>query len=275
MLDNLLRPWYGRFIGSLFGLMLAGVFGLVIGFLAGYLFDRGWAVVSETFNPTHTQQVQHVFFNATFSVMGHIAKADGRVSEHEIQAARQIMNRLGLNEIQRQQAITSFNNGKQAEFNLQATLQELKQQCGHQRTLLQLFAEFQLQAATADGSISPHKTQLLQQMYQSLGLGVNFNWSIFEHFFTAQQNGQQHYHYQNNFNRQPQTTTLEEAYRTLGIAQTASATDIKKAYRKLMSQNHPDKLVAKGLPEEMIKLATEKTQKIQAAYEQICKARGI
>ena len=49
--------------------------------------------------------------------------------------------------------------------------------------------------------------------------------------------------------------------------------DLKKAYRRLMSQHHPDKLVAKGLPEQLIKDATEKTQQIKAAYELIRKSR--
>jgi len=54
----------------------------------------------------------------------------------------------------------------------------------------------------------------------------------------------------------------------------ASDAEVKKAYRRLMSQNHPDKLVARGLPEEMMKVATEKTQEIKAAYEQVKAARG-
>ena len=55
----------------------------------------------------------------------------------------------------------------------------------------------------------------------------------------------------------------------------ASDEEVKKAYRKLMSQNHPDKLMAKGLPQDMLKVATEKTQQIQKAYEQIKAARGM
>ena len=60
-----------------------------------------------------------------------------------------------------------------------------------------------------------------------------------------------------------------------GISEQASPAEIKKAYRKQMSQHHPDKLLAKGLPEEMIKIATEKTQNIKAAYDRICAAKGI
>ena len=65
---------------------------------------------------------------------------------------------------------------------------------------------------------------------------------------------------------------LKEAYEILGIESSASTAELKKAYRRLMSQHHPDKLVAKGLPEEMMKMAKEKTQEIQGAYEVIKKS---
>jgi len=60
----------------------------------------------------------------------------------------------------------------------------------------------------------------------------------------------------------------------LGVTAQADDDEIKKAYRRLMNQHHPDKLVSKGLPEEMIRLATQKTQEIKAAYERIRQARG-
>ena len=64
------------------------------------------------------------------------------------------------------------------------------------------------------------------------------------------------------------------AYKVLGVNETCSDTELKKAYRRLMSQHHPDKLVSKGLPEEMMKLATEKTQEIKNAYERIKQFRA-
>jgi DnaJ like chaperone protein len=70
-----------------------------------------------------------------------------------------------------------------------------------------------------------------------------------------------------------QRPTLESAYETLGLKSTTSDAEIKRAYRRLMSQHHPDKLVAKGLPEEMMKMATEKTHQIRTAYETIQEVR--
>jgi len=68
--------------------------------------------------------------------------------------------------------------------------------------------------------------------------------------------------------------SLSDAYELLGVENTAEQNTVKRAYRKLMSQHHPDKLVSKGLPPEMIKIATEKTQHIKAAYELIKASRG-
>ena len=87
-----------------------------------------------------------------------------------------------------------------------------------------------------------------------------------------QQNYQQYQNYQGTRRQQ---VSLQDAYLLLGISASVSNAEVKRAYRKLMSQHHPDKLIAKGLPEEMLKLATEKTQNIKAAYESICAARGM
>jgi DnaJ like chaperone protein len=70
-------------------------------------------------------------------------------------------------------------------------------------------------------------------------------------------------------------SSLTEAYQVLGVTSSASDAEVTKAYRRLMNQNHPDKLVAKGLPESMMKAAEEKTRSIRAAYEVICEARGL
>ena len=69
--------------------------------------------------------------------------------------------------------------------------------------------------------------------------------------------------------------SLADAYAALGVAESASDAEVKKAWRRLMSQYHPDKLIAEGMPEDMVKMATERTQEIQSAWEQVRKARGL
>ena len=85
---------------------------------------------------------------------------------------------------------------------------------------------------------------------------------------------QDHFHGQGGYAAQP-GTSLEDAYTALGLDSNANDKELKRAYRKRMSENHPDKLIAKGVPEDMVKLATERSQEIQAAYEMIRKQRGI
>jgi len=72
---------------------------------------------------------------------------------------------------------------------------------------------------------------------------------------------------------QSSQVSIEEAYKVLGVSSDVDDAQLKKAYRRLMSQHHPDKLVAKGLPPEMMQLAKEKTQEIQAAYDRVKTAR--
>jgi DnaJ like chaperone protein len=268
-----MKVW-GKIIGGICGWMLAGSIGLLLGIFIGHLFDKGlyrhWQVLR--MHASQQAQAQKAFFKATFLVMGHIAKVDGRISEAEIRTARTIMDRMNLDAAQRQEAIHLFEQGKSAGFSLEQTLSELLQSCRGNKMLLHFFVDVQSQVAMADGQISTTKQHILDKICQYFGF-VPTHFNFFEDLF----NFQQQYQHQQRAYQTPKRSqfTLKDAYAFLGIGETASDADVKHAYRRLMSQNHPDKLVSKGLPEEMLKLATEKTQKIKAAYDQICEARGI
>lgn len=267
----------GKFLCGLFGFLLAGPIGALGGVLIGHFFDRGLAaqVKPAWIFKRHNIQAQQAFFKATFQVMGYIAKSDGIVSTDELEQARAIMRRLNLNPKQKQAAINAFNEGKQANFNLDATLNYLLTQCKQHRLLLQLFIDFQTRAATINGTLEPGKEKIITHICQKLGFFSHKNFN-FESFFRAFNDFAQQHQGQGGARRPVKSVlSLDSAYAILGVARTTSDPDIKKAYRKLISQNHPDKLMAKGLPPEMLKLATEKTQQIQSAYEQICLARGL
>lgn len=272
---------WGKVIGGFFGILLAGPLGLILGLFIGHLFDKGLASSQDwSFSKQNTSAAQQAFFNSTFLVMGHLAKLDGRISENEIKLARQVMRRLGLNETMRYKAIELFNQGKLPSFNLEQTLRELVRTCHRNQVLLKFFIEIQIQTVLAEQPISREKQRALGQICQSLGFSAP-DFTIFEHLFNFEQSFRQNYHsqqqrgYQHASSRPSPSLHLREAYAILGITESATPAEIKKAYRKQMSQHHPDKLLAKGLPEEMIKMATEKTQNIKAAYECICSAKGI
>jgi len=215
------------------------------------------------------ERVQAAFFTATFSVMGHIAKADGRVSPQEISMAQAVMAQMGLSAEQRSAAINLFDAGKQPDFPLDAVLDQFRRECRHRHTVMQMFLEIQLQAAFADQEFDTAERRVLQHIFERLG----FSRQQFEQL-VAMIRGTQHYRdYYAGAQPGVAKPSLAEAYAVLGVPRDASETDIKKTYRRLMSQHHPDKLVAKGLPEEMMKVAKEKVQEINRAYDQIEEAR--
>src|SRR3990167_5185363 len=170
---------------------------------------------------------------------------------------------MGLNEALKQQAIHLFSVGKEPSFNLDQALFELRQVCHIQPALLQLFLDIQLQMASADGGLSSAKKATLQHICARLGIAG----------FESHQNDNQYQHYGRK-PAQSDTMSLSDAYKMLDITDDATPEAIKKAYRRAMSQNHPDKLIAKGLPPEMIKVATQKTQRIKKAFDMIRKSRG-
>lgn len=265
---------FGKILGTIFGFLLLGPIGAVLGFFVGHFFDKGLNVDWLKLNAGGNKAVQQAFFTTTFSVMGHVAKADGRVTERQIQLARNVMQRMGLHGDRKLLAMQHFNQGKQANFLLDSALDHLRQLCPSHH-LLRMFLELQVQTAYADGTPSARIKNLLQHISIKLGLGgIDFSHIEAMLYGHWQQRSSYQHHYQPPPQQNPQTS-LSEAYDILGAAQSASDADIKKAYRRKMNENHPDKLTSKGLPKEMIELATEKTQQIKAAYEQIKRHRGM
>ena len=168
---------------------------------------------------------------------------------------------------QRATAIELFNKGKQDDFNFEEVLAQFKQECGRKITLIQMFMQIQLQAVYADGSKHPAEDQILKDICNALGYPVAMLTQL-EAMLFAQQS-----QYSGNPNQPPSHSEIASAYSAMGVKDGASDAEIKKAYRRLMSQHHPDKLISKGLPEEMIQVATEKSQQIQKAYDVIKKSR--
>ncbi len=255
-------PWWGTLLGGTLGFMFGGPLGALLGAALGRNFDRGIKITDQhgAFGAGQQERVQAAFFTTTFSVMGHIAKADGKVTKDEIAAADSIMGRMQLNAQQRKAAIKLFNEGKKAGFPLHDVLQQFRRECSRRHNLMQMFLEIQIATAMADGHFHSSEKQVIFTIGEQLG----FSRADIEHLFSFSGTGR---------TADDQRQTLKQAYEILGVTKSASDAEVKKAYRRMMSQHHPDKLIAKGLPEEMIKLATEKTQQIKAAYEQIKDSR--
>ena len=265
--------WWGKALGGAFGYMLGGPLGALLGVTLGHKLDQTAASGVQDrveFDVGARQRVQAAFFMATFSVMGHMAKADGRVSEDEIEIARAAMARLGLTPELRQAAMRLFAEGKRPDFPLDDVLTQFKRECRHRRTLLQLFMEFLLLAAYADGVMHAAERRLILHVNAQLG----FSAAELERLEAMVRAGRR-FEERHGQRTQAAQVSLADAYAVLGISSQASDEEIKKAYRRLLSQHHPDKLVAKGLPEEMMKLASARTHQIRSAYEKIREKRGF
>ncbi len=249
--------WWGTLIGGTLGFVFGGPIGAMIGAALGGNFDRGIKMGGQ-FDMGDQERVQAAFFTTTFSVMGHVAKADGHVSAQEIAAAKNIMAQMQLSADQREAAIQFFDQGKAADFPLEEILHQFKKECRGRRNLIQMFVEIQISTALADGKVDASEKRILYTIGEILG----FSRSQIDHLFNMA-NAQQA--------SASDSLTLTQAYKILGVNKGSSSAEVKKAYRRLMSQHHPDKLVSKGLPDEMIQLATEKTQEIRKAYDLIKK----
>ena len=264
--------WWGKLIGGTFGFMLGGPLGAVLGAALGHSFDRGMAGMEDALEPGERERVQTAFFTATFSVMGHIAKADGRVSADEIALAEAVMGEMDLSPDLRRTAIRLFEQGKGADFPLEDVLDQFRRECHGRHTLIRMFLEIQLQAAYADGSLDGAEDALLQRVCARLGIPLQV-YRRLERMMGAERR----YAGRAGSRAEPpsQGPSLEDAYALLNVSPDASDAEVKRAYRRLMSQHHPDKLVAKGLPEEMMKLATQKTHEVRKAYDRVKEARGL
>jgi len=266
--------WGGKIILGLLGMLVGGPIGLGIGVLIGHMLDKGAAQVQNV-RPQQAK-VQKALFDTVFSIMGHLAKADGRVSEDEIAQARAVMDRMQLNEEQRAEAIALFNRGKEADFPLDATVAEFASTVKHRKQLILVLLEVLLQVALADGEIHEAEEEILVRVAEGLGVPrAQFQQILNMLLAQAQFSGAGGAYRGGQSSAGPSRPSLGQAYKVLGVSESASNQEIKKAYRKLMSEHHPDKLAAKGVPDEMIRMATEKTAEISKAYDMIKDNRGF
>ena len=260
--------WYGKLIGAVLGAIIGrGLFGAIVGFLIGHQFDRKADGARRT-GTIPTRELQAVFFRATFQVMGHVAKADGRVTEQEIDAARATMRRFSLSEADVRRAIDLFTEGKSADFPLEDVLGEFRSASTGREDLRRMFVQIQLEAALQGGGPSPPARTVFARMCSALGISA-MEFAALEAMLRMRgQAGAA------GASRSA-ADQLADAYQALGVRSDAADADVTLAYRRLMSQNHPDKLVANGLPQSMVEAAHERTRQILEAYEVIRKHRGM
>ncbi len=252
--------WLGKMIGGTIGFALGGPLGAVAGAAFGHTFvdKKEQAYLSSRPGMQNTlssnEEAQLVFFTAAFSMLAKITKADGQVTENEISTIERFMKHdLQLDVNGQQTAINIFRQAVDSSEKFDAFASQFYSVFRMQRQIIDLMMDILLRVSASDGQISVEEEQMLQTAAR-----------IFNYSDTDYSRMKSRYVKQNN-----------KYYSVLKCDENASNEEIKKQYRKLVTEYHPDKIQAKGLPEEFIKLANDKFKEIQEAYDSIKKERGI
>ncbi|MCP3901203.1 MAG: DnaJ domain-containing protein [Desulfobacteraceae bacterium] len=255
--------WLGKIVGGTIGFAIGGPIGAVAGAAFGHSFDKHEERYLSSGREgsgfragqlSNNEEAQLTFFIAAFSMLAKIAKADGRVSEVEINSVEEFMQRdLNLDNESKNTARNIFREAVSSTEQFDAFALQFYSVFRNQPRLIELMMDVLLRVSAADGVISSEEEALL------LSAARIFNISD-----SAYSNYKKRYVKETN-----------KYYALLNCDENATDQEIKKQYRKLVTEFHPDKIQSKGLPEEFIKFANDKFIKIQEAYDHIKKERGL
>lgn len=268
----------GKVIAGVIGFLAFGPAGLLFGLVLGHAFDQGLWRALQLSGPEAVHIMRAQFFETTFTLLGFVAKADGRVSEAEVAQTEALFGQLRLNSAQRRNAIEHFKAGSASGFDPAPTIAKFNQCLGPRRQAQHTLMAMLVGIALADGTFSDAERGAIYRLAELLGLPrreVDQLISMVNAQAQFQQgrggySGQRH-----TYSEGPRgASELDTAYAALGVDAGATDAEIKRRYRKLMSENHPDKLIAEGVPDELLRVATERAQEITSAYEVIQQARG-
>ncbi len=253
--------WLGKMIGGTIGFALGGPIGAVAGAAFGHTFvdkkeEQYLKSIPGRRGPglSSNEEAQLVFFTAAFSMLAKISKADGRISEREIQAIERFMTHdLQLDAAGQETAKNIFRQAVSSPEPFEAFARQFHSVFRYQPNIMELMLDVLLRVSAADGSISPGEEELLQSATGIFG----YSQADYKRL------------------RSRYIREIDPYYAVLKCDETATNEEIKKSYRALVREYHPDKIEAKGLPEEFIKLAGDKFNEVQEAYDHIRKARGF
>ncbi len=254
----------GALFGGTVGFMIGGPLGMVVGGAIGS--QAGENASRKGARPGRGarlggagpfQDAQTTFLITLISLAAKVAKADGRVTPAEVQAFDVFLrDNLRMSAGDRQRAAILFNQARDSDIPASRFAQQARGILGPYPDRLRDLVTLLLQIAHADGQFHPAEERLIRQIAHDLGL-----------------NDRDYQECRAVFGRP--SASVGSAYEILGISPDADEEEIKKAYRKIAREYHPDVLQSKGLPEDFMTFAKEKLQKVNEAYDRIKKERGF
>ncbi|SEI61330.1 co-chaperone DjlA [Frateuria terrea] len=255
------------FVGLILG---HGLPGAIVGAVIGFVIDS----LRQSQRYRAAPQMDGLY-GPLFALLGAVAKSDGRVSEAEIAVAERMMTRMGLTGEQRRQAIASFNQGKQPEFDVTPAIDGLRRWVGMRRDHAFPVLDVVIETVLAEGNPPPEKMGILRQLAFALRISdmelmalmamKGYAWNAAAGDRRRGSGG--------GYVPPHRNTHGPDPYTVLGITRNADERAIKRAYRKLISEHHPDRLG--DLPEDMRKRAEARASEINAAYERIKAEKGF
>ena len=248
--------WMGKLVGGTLGFALGGPLGAVAGAVFGHAFDKNQQMEGGgrlSYLSSH-EQANMTFFVAVFSMLAKVARADGHVSRAEIDTIERFMAEdLRLSPQSRNAAVGIFQTALDSPQTFEDFAGQFYEQFRYQPQILEFMLDILFRLSTADGRLTEEGESMIQSAARIFGVGEERYRRI----------------------RKSYASDVESYYAVLGVARDDSAEEIKRAYRRLVQEYHPDKIAAKGLPEEFTRFAQDKFREIQEAYENVKSDKGI
>lgn len=262
--------YWGKIIGTLAGAATLKPWFVLLGLGLGHWFDSRFTAGYRRFEQQGASigRLPEEYLRPLFQTVGHLAKADGRVTEEEIRAARAVMHRLGLGPAQVRNAINWFDQGKNPGFPMQQTVRHLRRVAARRIELRQLFVRLVLEVVLSKNRMSQKERTLVWTICTEFDIG-RVELAQLETMIRAQRG------FQHSPAGDADAQRIRKAYATLGIDESATNDEVVKAYRRAMNKSHPDKIAANNPDREAITAAENRTREVRAAYEMLKSRRSI
>ncbi len=255
--------WLGKIVGGIIGFSLGGPMGMIAGAVFGHMFDKSSEYNASAnsqnrsyrFVNTGYNRSQMVFFVGAFSMLAKLATADGPVTDNARRKVNEFMvNDLHLSGQSYEYAQSIFNQALNQNITFENLADQFYENFHSSPQILNLMIDIFYRVALVDGRMSSNEERLIDYAVRAFRIPDSVHDSI-----------------KRNYN----VKGSSKAYATLGLPETATEAEIKKAYRKLILEYHPDTIAAKGMADEFKEYATKRFREIQEAYETICRERNI